>query len=94
MVMQSTLGKWLNQSGWSSAFIEAGIVTSGRSKALVSTSYLKGTHYAQRYSGFFTYSWRHIAYNNYCVALPIHEKQDDILISKMLSNQKHPGVKK
>ena len=45
MVIQNMLRKWLEGSGWSSALVEAGIVTSGRAEALLSASHVKHTRY-------------------------------------------------
>ena len=46
MVIQKMLRKWLEGSDWSSALVEAGIVTSGRAEPLLSTSHVKHTRYA------------------------------------------------
>ena len=39
MAILNMLGKWLDGSGWSSALVEAGVATSGRAAALLSTSH-------------------------------------------------------
>ena len=48
MAVLSMLGKWLEGSGWSSALVEAGIVTSGRAEVMLSASHVKRTRYAHQ----------------------------------------------
>ena len=48
MALFNMLGKWLDGSGWSSALIEAAVVTSGRADILLSAFHIKRTHYAHQ----------------------------------------------
>jgi len=50
MAILNMSGKWFDESGWSSALIQAGVVTSSRADALLSASHIKHniTHYAHQ----------------------------------------------
>ena len=68
MATLSMLGKWLNGSGWSSALIEAGVITPGslRADALLSASHIKRTRYAHQITLASLYILHKSAYQSYC----------------------------
>ena len=48
MAVISMMEKWLDESGWCTALVEAGITTPGKAEAFLSASHVKRTRYAHQ----------------------------------------------
>uniref|UniRef100_H3APT8 Uncharacterized protein n=1 Tax=Latimeria chalumnae TaxID=7897 RepID=H3APT8_LATCH len=65
MAVLHMLGEWLDGSGWSMALIEAGVATSGKAGALISSSHIKQTHYTHQVAVAALHVLRRAAYQSY-----------------------------
>ena len=90
MAILNMLGKWLDESEWSSALAEAGVATSGRAAALLSASHVKRSCYAHQVTVASLYILQSTAYHSYCKELPASEELLPFEVWCQTKNEQHP----
>ena len=69
MAVISMMEKWLDESGWCTALVEAGITTPGKAEAFLSSSHVKHTCYAHQVTVACLHVLQNNAYQSYCMEL-------------------------
>lgn len=90
MTAFKALGQWLENSGWTAALVESGIITSGRADSLLNASHIRRTRRFHEITAVALHVLQRKAYDRYL------ESSQDILEYEIWSAQqasKHPQFK-
>lgn len=64
------IGKWIEDSGWTNAIVQAGVTTPGTADSFLKASHVSRTRHAHQVTASALYILMHRAYNSYCDNLP------------------------